>query len=39
MLGCRFGFEAYATNIRQKATKHSLETTDVLLGTDGHVLP
>ena len=37
MLGCRFSFKAYA-NIREKATKCSLKTTEVLLNTDGHVL-
>ena len=38
MLGCRFNFEAYAKNIREKATKCSLKTTDILLGADEHVL-
>ena len=30
--------EAYAKNVTEKATKHSLKTTEVLLATDGHVL-
>ena len=38
MLGCRFSFEAYAKNVREKVTKFSLETTEVLLDADGHVL-
>ena len=38
MLGCRFSFEVYAKNVREKTTKCSLKTTDVLLGADGHVL-
>ena len=38
MLGCRFNFEAYAENIREKATKCSLKTTEALLDADGHVL-
>ena len=31
-LGCRFSFEAHAKNVREKATKCSLKTTEVLLG-------
>ena len=38
MLRCRFSFEAYAKNVREKATKRSLKTTDVLLGADGHMI-
>ena len=38
MLGCRFSVEAYAKNAREKATKCSLKTTNVLLGDDGHML-
>ena len=38
MLGCRFNFDVYAKNVRQKATKCSLRTTEVLLDADGHVL-
>ena len=38
MLGCRFSSEAYAKNEREKETKCSLKTNDVLLGADGHVL-
>ena len=38
MLDCRFSFEAYAKNVREKVTKFSLETTEVLLDADGHVL-
>ena len=37
MLGCRFSFEPYAENIREKVTKCSLKTTEVLLDVDGHV--
>ena len=28
MLGCRFSFEAYAKNVREKATKCSLKTAE-----------
>ena len=38
MLGCRFSFEEYAKNVREKATKCSLKTAGILLGTDGHIL-
>ena len=38
ILGCRFSFEAYAKNVKEKATKCSLETTELLLDADGHVL-
>ena len=38
MLGCRFSYEVYAKNVRGKATKTSLKTTDVLLGPNEHVL-
>ena len=38
MLGCRFSFEAYTNNVREKATKCSLKTTEVVLDNDGHVL-
>ena len=38
MLVCRFSFEEYAKILRQKVTKFPLETTEVLLDTDGHVL-
>ena len=38
MLGCRFSFEAYAKNLRKKATKSSLKTTEVLLDAEGYVL-
>lgn len=31
MLSCSFNFEAYAKNVREKATKCSLEITEVLL--------
>ena len=34
----RFSFEAYAENVRKKATKCSLTTAEVLLDTDRHVL-
>ena len=39
MLSCRFSFEAYAKNVREKATKGSfLETTEALFDAGGHVL-
>ena len=38
ILGCRFSFEAYAENVRQKTTKNSLKTTKILLAAGGHVL-
>ena len=38
MLGCRFGFEEYAKNVKEKATKCSLKTTEILLDVDGYVL-
>ena len=38
MLGCRFRFKAYAKNIKEKARKCSLKTTEVLLDADEHVL-
>ena len=38
MLCCRFSFEAYAKNIREKATKCSWNTTEILLDADGHEL-
>ena len=31
MEGCRFSFERYAKKVREKATKCSLKTTEVLL--------
>ena len=34
MLSCRFTFEAYVKNVRQKATKCSLKATEVLLDAD-----
>ena len=37
MLGCSFIFESYAKNVREKVTKCSLKTTDVLLDADGHL--
>ena len=37
-LGCRFSFEAYAKDVREKMTKCSLKTTEVLLDADGHML-
>ena len=37
MLGCRFRFEAYAQNEREKATKYSLKS-EVLLDADGHLI-
>ena len=38
MLGCRFSFEAYAKNVKEKTTKSSLKATAVLLDADEHVL-
>ena len=38
MLGCRLSFEAYAKKVREKATKSSLKTTQVLFDANGHVL-
>ena len=38
MLSCRYRFQAYAKNVRQKTTKWSSKTTEVLLDTGGHVL-
>ena len=38
MLGCRFSFEAYAENVREKATKCSLKDGEALLDADGDVL-
>ena len=38
MLNFRFIFEAYMINVREKATKCSSRTTEVLLDVDGHVL-
>ena len=38
MLDCRFSFEAYAKNLREKATNCTLKTAEVLLDADGHVL-
>ena len=37
ILGCSFSFEAYVKNVREKATKWPLKTTEVLLNADGHV--
>ena len=37
-LDCGFTFRAYVKNIRQKTTKCSLKTAEVLLDDDGHVL-
>ena len=38
VLGCSFSFEALAKNVRQKTTKSSLKTAEVLLDADGHLL-
>ena len=38
MVGCRFSFEAYVKNIREKVTKRFLKTTEILLDADEHVL-
>ena len=37
MLGCRFSFEAYAKNVREKPTKCCFKTTEVAVDTDGHM--
>ena len=34
MLGCRFSFEAHGKNLREKATKRSFKTTEILLDAD-----
>ena len=39
MLVCRFSFEAYAKNVREKATKCPLKTTTVLLEAEEISLP
>ena len=36
MLGCKFSFKTYAKNVRERATKCSLKTTEVLLDADGY---
>ena len=36
MLGCRFNFEAYAKNVREKTNKSSFKANNVLLDADGH---
>ena len=38
MSGSWFSFKGYAKNVKEKATKCSLKTTDIPLGVDGHVL-
>ena len=38
MFGCRFSFEAYTKNLREKTTKCYLKITKILLDADGHVL-
>ena len=38
MLGCKFSFKVYAKSVREKATKCSLKTNEVMLDTDGHVI-
>ena len=35
---CRLNFEVYVKNVREKATKGSLKTADILLDAGGHVL-
>ena len=38
-LGCRFTFKACSQNLKkEKATKPFLQTTEILLDADGHVL-
>ena len=36
MIGCRFSFEVYAKNVREKVTKSSFITTEVILDADGY---
>ena len=38
MLGCRFIFNTYTKNVREKSTKNFLKTTEILMNADGHVL-
>ena len=38
MLGDRFSFETYAKNVREKMTKCSLKTAEVLWDADGYAL-
>ena len=38
MLGCRFNFEPYAKNVREKAAKCSLKTDEIRLDNNVHVL-
>ena len=38
MLDCRFSFKVYAENVRRKAIKCSLKSTDVILRANEHVL-
>ena len=38
MLGCKFSFKVYAKSVREKATKCSLKTNEVMLDADGHVI-
>ena len=35
-LDCSFKFETYAKSVKEKVTKCSLKTTEVLLDADGH---
>ena len=37
MLSCRFNFEAYAKNVREKVTKCPIKITEVLLEADESV--
>ena len=36
ILGCMFTIKAYAKNVREKTTKCSLKTAEVLLDAEGH---
>ena len=38
LLSYSFSFDAYAENLREKTTKSSLKTTEVLWDADGHGL-
>ena len=37
IFGCWFSLEAYGKNVREKTTKCSLKTTEVLFHADGYV--
>ena len=39
VLGCRFNFEVYSKNVREKAIKCFLKPAEAILDANGHVLP